>query len=126
MSKLIDIPVKPFTVPNAPDLQHNVVRVSMDYDKRNTGPVASLQAAECGPPESGFSSFRMVIFASPSARVSVEKGWKTNNKKRLDAARDQVLLEISQKRGDTYAAIVKLLADNGSEIVEQPAEVAVA
>jgi hypothetical protein len=118
MSKLIDLNIKPIV---SHGLTHNVLRVSVDYDKRNTGPVASLQTAECGPPESGFSSFKVAIFGSPSARVSVEKGWKMNNRKRMEAARDQVLSEIIGKRGDTYAAIVKLLADNGSEIVEPTA-----
>lgn len=124
MSKLIDLDVKPFTVPNT-DMKHNVVRVSVDYSKRDTGPVATIQAAEV-PTESdgsGFTSFKMVLFASPSARVVVEKGWKTNNQKRLAAARDQVLAEIAGKRGDTYAAIEKLLKEHGSEIVT--AEVAV-
>lgn len=118
MNKLIDINVKPFTVPNT-NVLHNVVRVSVDYSKQDTGPVAKIQAAEV-PTESdgsGFTSFKVIMFASPSARVVVERGWKTNNQKRLAAARDQVLLEIENKRGDTYAAIEKLLKEYGSEIL---------
>lgn len=124
MSKLIDLNIKPVV---SHGLTHNVLRVSVDYNKRDTGPVASLQMAEVGPPESGFSSFKVAIFGSPSARVVVEKGWKTNNKKRVEAARDQVLAEIVGKRGDTYAAIEKLLKEHNSElVVPETAEVAVA
>ncbi len=116
MSKLIDLDIKPF---EAAGLTHNVLRVSVDYSKRDTGPVATLQAAEVAPPENGFASFKVAIFGSPSARVVVEKGWKTNNQKRLGAARDQVLAEIIGKRGDTYEAVQKLLSENGSELVEE-------
>lgn len=123
MSKLLDLNIKPIV---SHGLTHNVLRVSVDYDKRNTGPVARLQAAQVDPPENGFVGFKVALFGSPSATVSVEKGWRTNNQKRLAAARDQVALEISQKRGDTYAAIEKLLQENGSEIVAEEPAVAVA
>ncbi len=115
MSTVVDLDIKPIV---SHGLTHNTLRVTVDYDKRETGPVARLQVAQVDPPENGFVGFKVALFGSPSARVVVERGWKTNNQKRLAAACDQVALEISQKRGETYAAIVKLLADNGSEIVE--------
>lgn len=118
MSKLIDLDIKPF---EKAGIKHNVLRVSVDYSKRDTGPVASLQTAQVDPPEHGFQGFKFAIFGSPSDRVVVEKGWKTNNKKRVEAARDQVLAEILGKRGDTWAAIEQLLRENDSEVLSAEA-----
>lgn len=118
MDKLIDLNIKPIV---SHGLVHNVLRVSVDYSKRDTGPVARLQAAQMDQPEGKFVGFKVALFGSPSASVVVEKGWKTNNQKRLAAAREAVLQGISQQRGDVYLAIEKLLTKHGSAIVAEQA-----
>ncbi len=111
----MDLPIKPFSVENAPGLSHNVVRLSLSYDKSVKGPVLNLQAASQEPSDgSGFDCFKVALFASPSARVVLERGWKMNNAKRLGASWDQVVAEITSQRGDSYAALEKLLTEAGS------------
>lgn len=113
----LDLNMKPFV---AAGITHNTLRLSLDYDKNKKGPVLRLQMAQCDPPENGFSSFKMAIFGSPSSRVVIESGWKMNNKKRLEAAWDQVAGEIAGKRGASWAAVEALLKESGAELVEEP------
>lgn len=116
-----DLPIKPFEKDGH---GHNVIRLHLDYDKNVKGPVLYLQTGEIPKEEPGanFSSFRFVIFGSPSARVVLERNWPRNNAKRLEAAWDQVAAEVAGKRGESYAAILKVLEPVGSRLGgEEPA-----
>ncbi len=117
-----DLPIRPFV---ASDKEHNVLRLHLSYNKDVKGPILYLQAGKVPPKEPGsvFSSFEFIIFGSPSARVVVERGWPRANAKRLAAAWDQVLAEIAGKRGEAYAAVLKVLEPVGSRLAgEEPVE----
>ena len=105
----IDLPIKPF---DKDGMTHNTVRLSLDYDKKETGPVLRLQTAETGEVMLRFS-----IFGSPNAKHVVERGWKTNNKRRMEAAFAQVTAEVTGKQGDSWKAVTDLLATVDSEVV---------
>lgn len=119
----LDLKIVPFT---KDDITHDTLRVSVDYDKNVKGPVMTLQTAQIERPSYGGSFFRFSLFGSPRARVVIERGWKMNNKKRMEAARDQVKAEIAGKFGDSWAAIEKLLTENGSGLAPEVVEAAVA
>lgn len=107
-----DLPIKPF---EKCGIVHTVVRVSLDYSKDVKGPVVHLQTGTTSA-DGPFNVFRMAIMGSPSTRVVMERGWKMNNKKRMEAAAAQLEAELFGKRGDTWAAVEKLLTEAGSEL----------
>jgi hypothetical protein len=108
--------IKPF---NKSGIDHNVVHLDVVYDKRATGPVLTMQTGNLEEANgTGFTGFKMAIFSSPSGRLVLETGWKTNNKKRMGAARDMVEHQIGRKEGPAYEAIVELLTKAGSGLLE--------
>jgi hypothetical protein len=110
-------PIKPFTVSSK---VHNCVEVRVWYDKQATGPICSLQTGAEDREVADFIGFSFIICGSPSARVVVERGWRTNNKKRLAAAEDAVAAQIAAKSGPVYDALMDLLlgCDSGLETTE--------
>ncbi len=115
----IDLNIKPIY---GSGLTHNVLRISVSYDKRAKGPVARLQAAQVDPPVCGFVGFRVALFGSPSETVNLftpEQAWKTNNKKKLEAVFAEVEAGIAAKSSDLYAGVLAFLAKHNSEIVAE-------
>ena len=111
----LDLKIKPF---EKDGILHDTLRLSLSYDKSKKGPALSLQTAQTETGiAGGFSSFRFSIFGSPSARLMVETGWKMNNKKRMETAWDQVVSEVTGKRGATWEAVEALLKTAGTELV---------
>lgn len=108
MDMKIDLVIKPF---EKSGIVHTHVRAYVEYDKNVKGPVAQFQTARIesdGP----FETMKMALLSSPSTRVVMERGWKSNNKKRLAAAFDQLQVEIHGKHGESYAALVKMLKES--------------
>ena len=110
------LPIKPF---EKAGINHDHVSLRLDYSKRDTGPVLHVQTIHVEPATEpgGFEGERHAIFGSPSTTIVIERGWKTNNKKRLGAAEDQVLSELERRSGPTFDAIVEFLKSAGTELV---------
>lgn len=107
-------PIKPI---EKAGLKHNVVRLGLQYDKRHTGPICYISAME----RKSDGSEQMAIFSSPHASIVVERGWKTNNKKRMEITADAVKGQILGKFGPVYDAVAKLLSEHGSELLLEEA-----
>lgn len=103
------------------EISHCKVRIDVDYNKDKKGPVATMQTI--GLTNDGCETFS--IFGSPRTRVVLEQGWKSNNKKRVEAASDMVRTQLAGQCGDLWDALCKMLADVGSKVIiesETPAK----
>jgi hypothetical protein len=111
------LPIKPF---EASGKVHNHVRLRLDYDKRATGPVLYLQTVSYEPPteSSPFAGESFIIFGSPSTTFVMDRGWKTNSKKKLMLAWDRLDREFASKAGPAYEAVAGFLAQHESGLVQ--------
>lgn len=110
-----DLAIKPF---ECSGLNHTLIRVSLDYDKKIKGPYVSFQTAAIEKYEDALI-FRVVIFASPRRTLVMDRDWPRNNKKRMQEAADQLQDEITNKKGDAWAAITDLLTECKSELISE-------
>jgi len=110
----VDLQVKPFTVAKTP---HDIVSVSLDYEKKDKGPVVTLQTATTD--RVGDVAFRRVlVFASPRSRVVLANDWKMNSKKKMADVVKEVKEGLRTRKGKVYEALEQLLKTVDSEVLD--------
>lgn len=100
-----DVSIMPF---DKDGITHNSIRVTLDYDKRATGPVLDMRAADIGD-----KKFRFSIFGSPSGRLTWDAGWRSNNAKKMASARLDVKAQLEAKAGRAWDMVKDFAAKNG-------------
>lgn len=108
MDKLF-VPIQPF---EKDGITHGAVVVMVDYSKRIGGPEITFQAVE------GVGNLKFSVFGSPRGHNILDKGWRTNNKKKLVAAKELAFAEISARSGMAFVALGLFLKTHGMELSE--------
>jgi hypothetical protein len=114
----IRVPVVPF---DKDGITHNVIDLELSYDKRATGPVLRLQAADTTQ-----GTFRTAPFGSLRETMTWDAGWRTNNAKKMAQAREAVEKDIKNRSGRAWEAVKDFVKKHGMVIHSQTVELVTA
>ncbi len=105
MSLRLTLPIVPFMKSE----RHDVVFLSLTYDKRIKGPSLGIQT---GWVKGGFEGF--VIFGSPSIHFPLAQGWANHNKKKMEVVWGSVVAQLESRSGDVFRGVEVFLKELGS------------